>query len=56
MIHCPKCKNDNPSMIDTWNHRREQMDCNCAICGHSWVHIHNGIPSENYLPKMIIKK
>jgi uncharacterized protein YbaR (Trm112 family) len=55
MLICPKCKNDNQAMFDTWNHRREQMDVNCQICSHSYVEIHKGIPKENILPKEIRK-
>lgn len=53
---CPKCSNDNLSMFDMWNHRREQVNVNCAVCGHSWVHIFPGVPKENLVPKEIIKR
>ena len=55
MLECPKCKNDNPSMFDMWNQRREQADVNCQVCGHSFVHVFPGVPKENIIPKGVIE-
>lgn len=52
---CPKCSNDNQSMFDTWNHRRHQVDVNCQICGHDYVHIFEGIPPEKVIPEGVLK-
>jgi ribosomal protein S27E len=45
-IECPKCQNDDVNMLDTTNHRREQMSVNCRICGHNFVYVFIGIPKE----------
>ena len=56
MIKCPKCQNDNQSMFDLWNNRREQVDVNCKVCAHSWIHIYPEIPKENLLQRVVIRK
>ena len=45
-IQCPKCKNDDASMFDTYGHRREQMSVNCRNCSHSFVHVFIEVPKE----------
>lgn len=55
MIKCPSCGEDNPSMIETTAHRREQVNCFCNSCSHSWVEIFKNIPKEDVLPKEIKK-
>lgn len=54
MIKCPKCGNDNGSLIETTEHRREQMNCHCSVCSHSWEEKFD-VPKENILPKEIKK-
>lgn len=49
-IECLKCGNDNQRMFDTWNHLRHQMDVNCQVCAHSWVHIFKDVPPDNIIP------
>lgn len=50
MIKCPHCGNENASLIETRNHRREQMDCHCQVCAKSWVEKFKNIPKEDLLP------
>jgi hypothetical protein len=50
MIQCPNCGNDNPNLITTYGHRREQMDCQCEVCAKGWVEIFKAIPKEEILP------
>ena len=45
-ITCPKCKNDDPSMLDTYGHRREQVSVNCKNCAHSFIHVFTEVPKE----------
>jgi hypothetical protein len=51
---CPKCSNDNPGMIETSDHRREQVYCFCDVCSHGWIHIFN-VHRENIIPEEIKK-
>ena len=46
---CPDCKNDNPSMISTADHRREQVFCHCEVCAHDWIHNFN-VTRQNIIP------
>lgn len=50
VVKCPFCGNDNPSMIETRNHRREQMDCHCDVCAKDWVEVFSNVSRENIIP------
>ena len=50
-IICPKCKNFDVDMLDTFGHRREQVSVYCRICGSNFIHIFKDVPKESYIPK-----
>jgi hypothetical protein len=45
-IKCPNCQNDNPSLIETVEHRREYKICYCIVCGKEFVHKFERVPVE----------
>lgn len=53
MIQCPneQCNNNDPVLISTRNHRREQMDCECEKCHTQWTETFKNLPRETIIPK-----